>query len=1014
MPVYDIGGIPVDFPFEPYQVQRDYMSKLLECLQQSTNGLLESPTGTGKTLSILCASLAWLMHTRAKETARIPIKLELPENSHFGAVFEHNASMAGRMKIIYASRTHSQLSQAMQELKKSSYNYVRAIVLGSRIQLCIHPEVPKAENNATVTYLCKEKVATRSCVYYRRVEQMKDSSELASAPILDIEDLVTVGSRTKACPFYLSKEMVERADILFMPYNYLLDAKARKANNLELQNSVIILDEAHNVERMCEDSGSAVLSSTDIALAIEDISHVMETMGDSVNVPDLAEPDNEKKEFSLHDLSVLKQKLLDLEKAVDNIDFPAGQREASFSGSYIFGLLAKANVHFHDVSGVVSLLGAITGYLTTLSERNSFKRVGAGLQSVSDFLEIVFAGQGEEYIAAVRRCFKVYVVGEEPKQAKRNVKRADGWTATNQPAARTPTNSSAKIVNFWCFNPGFGMKQLASRGVRSIVLTSGTLAPLTPLINELNIPIPVTLENPHIIDRNQVLVRVITKGSDGQLLSSVYNNRNNPDYIRSLGRTLLSLCPVIPNGLLVFFPSYTVLDKCVEGWQSVGLWPEINSRKAIFIEPRTKDAFNSTMEEFYQRIQDTQAKGAIFLAVCRGKVSEGLDFADINGRAVLITGLPFPPLHDPRVVLKKAYLTSNRTPENRMIKGDEWYALQASRAVNQAIGRVIRHRNDYGAILLCDARFQNAHQQMQLSSWVRSHLVHDPNQRFGTVIKDLANFFRVAKNTAAPAAQREFSAKDPGINKGDKNADDSVPCSLSTSQLQLPIDSKRTASGDKRLPLQPSMSQVPFSIDDYLNVPTHAQSIKAEPTGRVLARLECATQSVDIGNPLDYCDKRLPKENESLKRGPESPCSSTVTGDGVNSAERKFKKPKLVMVPSRSIKYEPGNEQLPSSSSSSSTSMPVPAPAEGSIDFAGESDSMKLLKAIKRSVTPTIYKLFLRTISQYCAGHDFVRFYSNILQCLGAPEHRYLLKDLRKFVREEHKQQFDEELEKLP
>ena len=41
------------------------------------------------------------------------------------------------------------------------------------------------------------------------------------------------------------------------------------------------------------------------------------------------------------------------------------------------------------------------------------------------------------------------------------------------------------------------------------------------------------------------------------------------------------------------------------------------------------------------------------MAVCRGKVAEGLDFADDNGRAVLITGLPYPPFKDARVELKR-------------------------------------------------------------------------------------------------------------------------------------------------------------------------------------------------------------------------------------------------------------------------------------------------------------------------------------------------------------------------
>lgn len=55
----------------------------------------------------------------------------------------------GTPKIIYASRTHSQISQAMQELRRSGYGHMKSAVIGSRDQLCINSEVMKEPTNAT-------------------------------------------------------------------------------------------------------------------------------------------------------------------------------------------------------------------------------------------------------------------------------------------------------------------------------------------------------------------------------------------------------------------------------------------------------------------------------------------------------------------------------------------------------------------------------------------------------------------------------------------------------------------------------------------------------------------------------------------------------------------------------------------------------------------------------------------------------------------------------------------------
>lgn len=412
----------------------------------------------------------------------------------------------------------------------------------------------------------------------------------------------------------------------------------------------------------------------------------------------------------------------------------------------MFDLLNTSGFNETNSDYIRKLLDDLIQYVTTAAQaqNKAISSNAGGLSLFSDMLTIVYAGKGDNFRERVRRCYKVHIGIEEQKPQK-GTRKNDGWTAM---AKSTPSvKSNAKVVSYWCFNPGFGMTQVLNKKVRSVILTSGTLAPLKPLISELGIPVNVSLENPHIITKSQVYVRIVSQGPDNEPLISNYENRNNPKYVASLGRTILNFCPVIPSGLLVFFPSYFILNKCKEDWECSGLWRQISARKPIFIEPRTKEEFVTVMNEYYAKINDPNGRGALFMAVCRGKVSEGLDFADMNGRGVIITGLPFPPVKDPRVVLKRRYLEENRTRENELLTGHEWYGLEAIRAVNQAIGRVIRHKDDYGAILLCDQRFNDKRQKDQLSKWLQGHLQQSQKPGFGTIMKEISGFFKEAART---------------------------------------------------------------------------------------------------------------------------------------------------------------------------------------------------------------------------------------------------------------------------
>ncbi|GBM38010.1 Regulator of telomere elongation helicase 1 [Araneus ventricosus] len=276
-----ISGVQVLFPCQPYPVQEEYMKKVIECLQKGVNGLLESPTGTGKTLSLLCSSLAWLESYKAQQQLSV---IQHSHNNNPGILSDLKSVLEGLVgnwdsgsnfmvpRIIYSSRTHSQLSQAIQELKRSNYRHVKSIVLGSRDQLCLHPEVSKAANHTAKVYMCRAKVSSKTCPFYLNYEEkIASKSDYQDSSVLDIEDLITFGKKNVVCPYYAARHLKSRADMIFTPYNYIIDPKSRRAHGIELQGNIVIFDEAHNIEGACEESMSFQLRSYDLALAITEV-----------------------------------------------------------------------------------------------------------------------------------------------------------------------------------------------------------------------------------------------------------------------------------------------------------------------------------------------------------------------------------------------------------------------------------------------------------------------------------------------------------------------------------------------------------------------------------------------------------------------------------------------------------------------------------------------------------------------------------------------------------------------
>ncbi|KAL5984321.1 hypothetical protein ACLOJK_018425 [Asimina triloba] len=192
---------------------------------------------------------------------------------------------------------------------------------------------------------------------------------------------------------------------------------------------------------------------------------------------------------------------------------------------------------------------------------------------------------------------------------------------------------------------------------------------MSSFASELGVQFEACMEAPHVIDvDSQLWAAVISTGPGNCQLNASYKTADGYAFQDSLGAALEEICKIVPGGALVFFPSYKLLEKLQTRWVQTGQWSRLNAEKALFVEPRgNQEDFEPVLKGYYDAIRgatkgvgqeagpwkikrtrkrnsnnsmadvsrQNSAKGAAFLAVCRGKVSEGIDFSDDNARVVV-------------------------------------------------------------------------------------------------------------------------------------------------------------------------------------------------------------------------------------------------------------------------------------------------------------------------------------------------------------------------------------------
>ncbi|KAJ5252447.1 hypothetical protein N7489_002857 [Penicillium chrysogenum] len=650
------------------------------------------------------------------------------------------------IKIFFCSRTHSQLSQFAGELRRVNFpssipsdldleskddlskleERVKHLSLGSRKNLCINPKVRALENNTAINEKCLDLqqagvAADKKCSFIPSKDDEALALEFrdhALATVKDIEDIADVGKKLGICPYYASRPVIKHSEILTLPYPLLLQRSAREALNLSVKGHIVIIDEAHNL---------------------------MDAIA------------------GIHSVTV---SLSQLQAAIGQLTTYARKFKNRLKGK-----------NRNYVAQVIRLVSSIAEHMKSISQQ---KGPLEGSVQTSDLM----AGKGVDQINP----YKLSRYLQESKLARK----VDGYLESSQPQ---PVRSKDKttmpvlfhiqsflfplmnpseegrlffqksqddvLLKYMLLDPTNHFREIAE-DARAVILAGGTMSPMSDYVNHLFSYLPPerlgTFSYGHVIPRSNLVAQSMTQGLMGNEFDFTYEARNSEKMATDLGRTIATLCQVIPDGVVAFFPSYDYLSHVLSVWRKP--IPNGNGQSTLNLLERKKkilyesrEAVTTTddlLQEYTEAVES--GSGALLLSIVGGKLSEGINFSDKLGRGVFIIGLPFPNIRSAVWQAKIQYLeektykqASGTEPERKAAgkaAGRDFYENSCMRAVNQCIGRAIRHVNDYAAIIMIDRRYESPRIQQKLPGWIRGSLVPAPPTRAAQMtVQRLSKFF---------------------------------------------------------------------------------------------------------------------------------------------------------------------------------------------------------------------------------------------------------------------------------
>ncbi|XP_039664498.1 ATP-dependent DNA helicase DDX11 [Perca fluviatilis] len=678
-------------------------------------------------------------------------------------------------KIYYCSRTHSQLAQFVHEVQKSPFSKdISLVTLGSRQNLCVNEEVRRLGSIQRINDRCiemqknkhekphheegvkrKRGQAKSVCPYYKAsaLQQMRDD---VLGTVHDIEQMLKLGRETHSCPYYATRLAVPSAQLVVLPYQMLLHEATRKAAGVQLKGQVVIIDEAHNLSDTLSCIHSAELNGAQLCRVHSQLTQYA---------------DRYKSRLKAKNLMYIKQILFVIEGLVRVLGGKVGQNpqsQTTQTGTEMLSInnfLFKAQIdninlfklqRYFEKSLISRKLGGFVekyaGSGVSLHTPSSSNKENRRTEGLNRYLQTLQSNQSPLPVSSA---------DQQGSEAEKVLSASPMMQVEGFFMALTNSNTDGRVVvhrqgtlsessvKFLLLNPAVHFAQVLKQ-CRAVIIAGGTMQPVSDFKQELLFSAGVGEERitefscGHVIPPENILPLVLCSGPSGQELDFTFQNRDSPRMMDETGRILSNICNVVPGGVVCFFPSYEYSRRIVSHWEASGALARLANKKKIFQEPKKANQVEQVLSEFSRCIQRCAVdagglSGALLFSVVGGKMSEGINFSDDLGRCVVMVGMPYPNIKSPELQEKMSYLDKHLIHSGGRSPGQALIENLCMKAVNQSIGRAIRHRGDYSSIVLCDRRYSRPATLSKLPAWIKDCTT--THTTFGPAFAALRKFF---------------------------------------------------------------------------------------------------------------------------------------------------------------------------------------------------------------------------------------------------------------------------------